>query len=67
MVLETLLSHLDLASLCLGAPTLAAGFIDIDMLSPGLLNLIHQGNSKEILYFPVFESDVKGMKQWQKI
>jgi hypothetical protein len=31
MVLETLLSHLDLASLCLGVPTLANGFIDIDM------------------------------------
>jgi len=31
LVLETLLSHLDLASLCLGVPTLANGFIDIDM------------------------------------
>jgi len=31
VVLETLLSHLDLASLCLGVPTLANGFIDIDM------------------------------------
>lgn len=31
MVLETMLSHLDLASLCLGVPTLANGFIDIDM------------------------------------
>lgn len=31
VILETLLSHLDLASLCLGVPTLANGFIDIDM------------------------------------
>lgn len=31
VVLEALLSHLDLASLCLGVPTLASGFIDIDM------------------------------------
>jgi len=45
----------------------ANNMIHAAMLSPGLLNLIHQGNSKEILYFPVFESDVKGMKQWQKI
>lgn len=31
VVLETILSHLDLASLCCGTPTLAEGFIDIDM------------------------------------
>lgn len=31
IVIETLLAHLDLASLCLGTPTLEAGFIDIDM------------------------------------
>jgi hypothetical protein len=31
VVLEALLSRLDLASLCLGVPTLANGFIDIDM------------------------------------
>ena len=31
VVLETLLSHLDLASLALGVPTLANGFIDINM------------------------------------
>ncbi|WP_235731729.1 hypothetical protein [Fundidesulfovibrio putealis] len=31
VVLETLLSHLELASLALGVPTLANGFIDIDM------------------------------------
>ena len=31
IIIETILSHLDLASLCLGSPTLDAGFIDIDM------------------------------------
>lgn len=31
VVLETLLARLDLASLCCGAPTLAQGFIDVDM------------------------------------
>ena len=31
VVIETILSHLDLASLCLGTPTLENGFIDIDM------------------------------------
>ena len=31
IVIETILSHLDLASLCLGTPTLDHGFIDIDM------------------------------------
>ena len=33
IVIETLLSYLDLASLCLGTPTLDHGFIDIDMKS----------------------------------
>ena len=33
IVIETLLSYLDLASLCLGSPTLDHGFIDIDMKS----------------------------------
>ncbi len=33
IVIETLLSYLDLASLCLGTPTLDQGFIDIDMKS----------------------------------
>lgn len=32
------------------------------MLSPRLLCLIQQGGGREILHFPVFESDVKGMK-----
>lgn len=31
IVIETILSHLDLASLCLGTPTIENGFIDIDM------------------------------------
>jgi hypothetical protein len=31
IVLEVLLSHLDLASLCVGAPTPNRGFVDIDM------------------------------------
>ncbi|MDL2207246.1 hypothetical protein LJC09_00850 [Desulfovibrio sp. OttesenSCG-928-F20] len=31
VVLETILAHLDLASMCLGSPTLSSGFIDIDM------------------------------------
>ena len=31
IVIETILSHLDLASLCLGTPTLENGFINIDM------------------------------------
>ena len=31
VVIETILSHLDLASLCLGTPTLENGFIDINM------------------------------------
>jgi hypothetical protein len=33
------------------------------MLSPRLLELIHQGSRRDFLYFPVFESDVKGMKR----
>lgn len=31
ILLETILSHLDLASMCLGTPTVSSGFIDIDM------------------------------------
>lgn len=33
------------------------------MLSPKLLDLIHQCSRKDVLYFPVFESDLKGMKR----
>lgn len=32
------------------------------IFSPGLLGLINQGSHREILYFPVFESDMKGMR-----
>jgi hypothetical protein len=31
VIIETVLSFLDLASLCLGAPTLDNGFVDVDM------------------------------------
>ena len=31
VVLEVILAHLELASMCLGTPTMASGFIDIDM------------------------------------
>ena len=31
IIIETILSYLDLASLCLGTPSLENGFIDIDM------------------------------------
>lgn len=37
--------------------------INAAMLSPRLLELIHHGGSREVLYYPVFESDLKGMKQ----
>lgn len=30
-MIEAILAHLDLASLCLGTPTLENGFLDIDM------------------------------------
>ena len=41
----------------------ANNMIHAAMLSPRLLDLIHQGSHREILYFPVFESDVKEMKR----
>ena len=37
--------------------------INSAMLSPRLQDLILQGNSRDILYFPVFESDLKGLPQ----
>jgi len=37
--------------------------INAAMLSPGLLNVITKGHSLDALYFPVFESDLKGMVQ----
>ncbi len=33
------------------------------MLGPRLLELIHQGSCRNVSYFPVLESDVKGMKR----
>ncbi|WP_204800513.1 DUF1819 family protein [Nitrosomonas nitrosa] len=35
--------------------------INAAMLSPRLLKMIHQGNRRDVLYFPVFELDLKGM------
>lgn len=35
--------------------------INAAMLSPRILELIHQGGHSDILYFPIFESDLKGM------
>jgi hypothetical protein len=39
----------------------AKNLINAAMLSPKLLDMISHGNRKEVLYFPVFESDLKGM------
>ena len=41
----------------------ANNMIHAAMLSPRLLDLIQQGSRRDILHFPVFESDVKGMKR----
>lgn len=41
----------------------ANNMIHAAMLSPRLLGLIHQGHRRDILYFPVFESEAKDMKQ----
>jgi hypothetical protein len=41
----------------------ANNMIRAAMLSPRLLDLIHKGNRGEILFFPVFESDLKWMKR----
>ncbi len=41
----------------------AKNMIRAALLSPGLLDLINQGSHRDILHFPVFESDVKGMKR----
>jgi hypothetical protein len=41
----------------------ANNMIHAAMLSPRLLGLIQQGSRRDILHFPVFESDVKGMKR----
>lgn len=39
----------------------ANSMINAPLLSPRLLALIHQGGRGDVLYFPVFESDAKGM------
>lgn len=41
----------------------ANNIINAAMLSPKLLDLIHQCSHRDVSYFPVFESDVKGMTQ----
>ncbi|WP_421159664.1 DUF1819 family protein [Aeromonas dhakensis] len=41
----------------------ANSMIHTAMFSPKLLSLIQRGSHRDILHFPVFESDVKGMKQ----
>lgn len=41
----------------------ANNMIHAAMLSPRLLDLIHQDNPRDVLYFPVFESDVKRVKR----
>jgi len=38
-------------------------FINAAMLTPRLLELIHQSNHNEVLYFPAFDSDVRGIKR----
>jgi hypothetical protein len=40
---------------------MANNMIQAAMLSPRLFELIHQSNHREILYFPVFDSELKGM------
>lgn len=39
----------------------ANNMINAAMLSPRLLDVIHRGNRRDVSYFPVFESDLKGM------
>lgn len=41
----------------------ANNMINAAMLSPRLLEVIHQGSRRDVLYFPLFESDLKGMAQ----
>ncbi len=39
----------------------ASNMINAAMISARLLDLIHQGSRRDVLYFPVFESDLKGI------
>lgn len=41
--------------------------INAAMLSQRLLEVITQNSNRDVLYFPIFESDIKGMLQWQQI
>ena len=41
----------------------ASNMINAATLSPRLLAVIHQGSGRDVLYFPVFESDVRGVTQ----
>lgn len=41
----------------------ANNMINAAMLSPRLLDVIPQGSRRDVLYFPVFDSDLKGMVQ----
>lgn len=41
----------------------ANNMINAAMLSPRLLDVITQGSRRDVLYLPVFESDLKGMAQ----
>lgn len=41
----------------------ANNMINAAMLSPRLLDVIQQGSRRDVLYFPLFESDLKGMAQ----
>jgi hypothetical protein len=41
----------------------ANNMINAAMLSPRLLDVIPQGSRRDVLYFPVFESDLQGMAQ----
>lgn len=45
----------------------ANNMIHAAILSPRLLEVIYQGSRKEILYFPLFESDLKEMEPCQQI
>ena len=45
----------------------ANNMIHAVILSPRLLDMIYQGSRREILYFPLFESDLKEIEQCQQI
>jgi hypothetical protein len=41
----------------------AGNMINAAMFSPGLLDLFHRGNRRDLLFFPLFDSDMKGTSQ----